>query len=1204
MRVSRRFAPSRRGGSPPPRSRQSRTSAQPQWSIAWRWFEQLERRQLLAANILNGFNGVDFVQTAGYVPPDTDVAVGPNYVVENVNTTIAIYDKTGGSHFSEDLTSFFSTIAQGNFMSDPFVTYDDEAGRFLVEAIDLTVDLNTGLPISGRLDFAVSDSSDPLAGFTEMHAIDLTGSTNFFPDFPRTGFNHDAYVFTVNMFTNDTETFGHVTAITVNKSTVTDANNATFSYATTNLPASSYSTLVPAAMHGSVAGDPEYLVEEALNSSGSPTGSLNVVKETGLTSTPVFSSTKISVGTYGAPPPADQEGSSDQIQTNDSRILSADWQGNELVATHTVGIGGVAQARWYQFDTSATPTLTEKGVINQGTGVATYYPSIAIAPNGDIGLTFMESSVNEYMSMYVTGRTPSDPTGTMQTPVLAAAGVLPYEDNSLELPPFRAGDFSGTAIDPADGTFWSANEVANSDTDPLDANWSTYIAHYSLPQVSVHDLSITALSVSSSVLVGSTQTVAVHLANHGTYSETFNVSLTDTPPTGGTAGTIAQVTNQPITLAPGGSTVASFTWDTTGATLGKHTLTATVTPTTSEQNIGTATLSKVVSVVAPLTDVALTGLSATPNPVVQGNAVTVKATIKNDGNQNISGAVVVTLEDVTTGATIGTQSVAGLKAGAGHTFSFSWQTVGAALERHVLSATVSAPGDQNAGNDTKTIAVTVEAAAPANVALLSTGNFTGLSYLDTAGDVPPDTDVAVGPTYVVETVNTTLAVYDKSGVKHFSEDLSQLFQPIIQGDTLSDPYVTYDDEAGRFLVEVIDLTTDPNTGLPLSDRLDFAVSDSSDPTQGFTEMHAIDLTGTSNYFADFPRTGFNHDAYVFTVNMFTVDTETFDHVIAITVDKSTVTDANNATFSYATTSLPGNGYSTLVPAAMHGSVAGDPEYLVEEAFNSSGNPSGAIKVVKETGLTSTPLFTATKLSVGSYSEPPPANQEGSTDQIQTNDSRILSVDWRANELVAAQTVGVGGVAQARWYQIDTSSTPTLTEKGTINQGAGVATYFPSIAIAPNGDLGMTFMESSPHEFMSMYVTARTPSDPLGLMEVPVLAAAGVQAYEDSSLELPPFRAGDFSGTAVDPIDGTFWSANEFADGDTNALDANWGTYISHFDIATPPAAVATPQVRSVEAFRAPAEMSRANGSGFAIHPAIADTIFGAADDLRRSGFPA
>src|SRR5260370_19213664 len=95
-------------------------------------------------------------------------------------------------------------------------------------------------------------------------------------------------------------------------------------------------------------------------------------------------------------------------------------------------------------------------------------PSVNINTAGSIGMTFDESSTTEYWSMYVTERTASDATGTMEAPMLAKAGTATSPDS-------RVGDFSATTVDPSDGlTFWSAIEYQGYDF------WDTHIASFSI----------------------------------------------------------------------------------------------------------------------------------------------------------------------------------------------------------------------------------------------------------------------------------------------------------------------------------------------------------------------------------------------------------------------------------------------------------------------------------------------------------------------------------------------------------------------------------------------------------------------------------------------------------------------------------------------------------------------------------------------------
>jgi len=108
----------------------------------------------------------------------------------------------------------------------------------------------------------------------------------------------------------------------------------------------------------------------------------------------------------------------------DSRILKVTEQNNLLVATHSVSVGPTEDdAQWYIIDdSSGVPKLKDQGDVSAGNNT---YPAIDINPAGDIGMTFMQSgrdTATDFLSMYITGRTPSDLAGRMEAPVLAQAG--------------------------------------------------------------------------------------------------------------------------------------------------------------------------------------------------------------------------------------------------------------------------------------------------------------------------------------------------------------------------------------------------------------------------------------------------------------------------------------------------------------------------------------------------------------------------------------------------------------------------------------------------------------------------------------------------------------------------------------------------------------------------------------------------------------
>src|SRR5205823_2197852 len=214
-------------------------------------------------NNSQGYTGLVFGDTQGYVPPDTSGAVGPSAYVESANQTLALFpDKnTGAGRLIDNFDDFLYTVggltptSGGSFLSDPIVTYDEHIQRFIVG--DQDVDFS-GTNLS-NFDIAVSKTSNPAtltAADWNFYQISTT-QPGFDADYPGNfGYNHDAFVFTLNMF--GPSTIDHVLVTSVNAA---DLQNG--------VPRASLRTfqnnyngdgLRPTVMHDSVAGDPMWLL--------------------------------------------------------------------------------------------------------------------------------------------------------------------------------------------------------------------------------------------------------------------------------------------------------------------------------------------------------------------------------------------------------------------------------------------------------------------------------------------------------------------------------------------------------------------------------------------------------------------------------------------------------------------------------------------------------------------------------------------------------------------------------------------------------------------------------------------------------------------------------------------------------------------------------------------------------------------------------
>ena len=172
--------------------------------------EPLEDRTLLSVSILNhsgqGYPGLSFNQSGGYVPPDTNGAAGPSVYVESVNQSLAIYNPkaTGASAVTDSLSHLLFTTGR------PY------SSRLWVRSLRPLVDLRrTDRPLHRwrpgcgfqhprhAFDLAVSRSNNPTTLSTadwDFYKITTT-ERGFDADYPGNfGYNHDALVFTLNMF--------------------------------------------------------------------------------------------------------------------------------------------------------------------------------------------------------------------------------------------------------------------------------------------------------------------------------------------------------------------------------------------------------------------------------------------------------------------------------------------------------------------------------------------------------------------------------------------------------------------------------------------------------------------------------------------------------------------------------------------------------------------------------------------------------------------------------------------------------------------------------------------------------------------------------------------------------------------------------------------------------------------------------------------
>jgi hypothetical protein len=499
--------------------------------------EHLEDRLAPTVTVLKNYTGLSYLDNINenppaiglQNPPDTCGAAGPSSYVETVNQSIAIYSPRSNPTLppiQDSISDFMfgtptntgplKTVHSGSGLDDPVVAFDEVTQQFVVGVVNGYEPNNVA-----NFDIAVSTSPNPATLTTSdwnFYSIPASeplnaSSGSFNPDYPGNfGYNADAFVITLNMEVAGTSKVDHVQVISINQSDLAAGVSQTNLHVYHNDikpsnvkgdPVTAVVNLRPTTMHDSqvinTATDPMWLIQEHGDHK-----SLDVIEMTNvLSSTPTFTNTNVAVKQYanilGVQP--QQPGSPSTIETVGSRILKAAESNGIIVACQHINVGTTEDdVRWYEIDVSSgTPVRLDQGNVSAGPNTYLYYPAIDINSQGDIGMTFMRSGTdvnpqtgleNDYMSVWVTGRTPSDPAGTMEPPVLVQPGVTTYNDQGYSVggnpTNNRTGDLSGINVDNA-GNFWIANEYATS-ADPNNPNWGTAIARFSLfsiPSVSV-----------------------------------------------------------------------------------------------------------------------------------------------------------------------------------------------------------------------------------------------------------------------------------------------------------------------------------------------------------------------------------------------------------------------------------------------------------------------------------------------------------------------------------------------------------------------------------------------------------------------------------------------------------------------------------------------------------------------------------------------
>jgi len=388
------------------------------------------------------------ISATGWTPPDCHLAAGPAHLLLAVNSSVAIYDKSGSRKLAKTLDSWFGNVITAAKIFDPKTLYDQHAGRWVLVAMALGTTTNQSWFL-----LSVSKTSDPLGGWFNYKldaTKDGTTATTNWADYPGLGVDAQAIYLTANMFKFGGN-YQYAKLRVVPKAAPYAGTGIAFTdfVKLKNLDGSPVFTIQPCHTYG--APQVQYFVNSKFPTPSSPTQSgLTLWSLTDPLGAPALAKRNVPTIGYALPPDAPQKGGGEALDTGDVRVLNAVFRGGSVWAAFTTahdwGSGNAAALAWFQIEATAG-TLIQQGIYG-AVGRSYFYPALMPDGNGNLTVVFARSGAAEFASLRYTGRLASEPLGRLQQSAELKAGVANYQKPD-SLNRNRWGDYFGAASDPA-----------------------------------------------------------------------------------------------------------------------------------------------------------------------------------------------------------------------------------------------------------------------------------------------------------------------------------------------------------------------------------------------------------------------------------------------------------------------------------------------------------------------------------------------------------------------------------------------------------------------------------------------------------------------------------------------------------------------------------------------------------------------------------
>jgi hypothetical protein len=414
-----------------------------------------------------------------------------------------------------------------------------------------------------------------------------------------------------------------------------------------------------------------------------------------------------------------------------------------------------------------------------------------------------------------------------------------------------------------------------------------------------------------------------------------------------------------------------------------------------------------------------------------------------------------------------------------------------------------------------------------------------LEGLDQTEFGTPDPAIAAGLSEVMEVINSTWAVFDKSGVKLAAGSLSELFRPVDPPAAVYQPQIFYDSKEQRWVITALALQ--PSTGGETARSYWLIAASQQASAMGLWYVWKTDAnindSGTSGSIADDQSLGYNDVLVVLTANTYSPTDPADQYAKVRVLDKQQLYEGRLRTFADFWGLKDVDGRPATSVRAMRAPGGAADFYLASVARDSGSHLT--IWQVHTTAI-SPALERLPALRIRYYQAPPDAAQRGTDVRLATGPVRLQSLQYVDGRLYCTFHEfypWTGDDAAAIRYIVVDNTAGNAPAAGAFavavdkTLGNGLINYFnPSVIVDGRGNAYFAFNVSSSNLYPGVGYAGWHEGETL---TTPAILKSGLASY--GTTDPAPF--GRATAIALDPnADNAAWIAGEYG-----RQIQNWGT---------------------------------------------------------------